>query len=113
MGRAHSLMPMTPRALAALAAALVLCAPARASTGAAALQLLGQAQEKYRRGEFRDALRAVEEALSNDSRSGAAYELRARLWHVLGDPAKQRKDAERALSLIGGGRLDAEALTAQ
>jgi tetratricopeptide (TPR) repeat protein len=103
--------------LKTLAAAAVLTwtfsAPARASDRAAAAGMLSQAQESYRRGLFKDAQRAVGEALKADSRSAAAYELQARLWHVFGDAVQQKRDAERALSLLGGGKLAPDALIEQ
>ncbi|MDT1091346.1 hypothetical protein, partial [Pseudomonas aeruginosa] len=64
-------------------------------------------------GQFRDALRSANDAIVNDSRYGPAFALRSRVWRVLGDATHEKEDAARALSLIGGGKLDADALVAQ
>ncbi|NNN04388.1 MAG: tetratricopeptide repeat protein [Elusimicrobia bacterium] len=106
---------MTPKPLVALVVALVLCAgPAHAfSSGRRdAAEELSAAQANYLHGEFKDALRAVEKSLS-DARTGAAYELRARIWYVLNDPTRGKSDAQRALSELGSGKLGAADLAAQ
>ncbi len=105
-------MPL--RAFAFLATALLCCAaPAAASDRAAARRLYDQAHGHLLAGRFREALREANDAISNDSRLGLAFALRARVWSALGDPAHEREDAARALELIGSGRLDPEALEAQ
>src|SRR3990167_7459935 len=105
---------MLPRTLpAALAAALLAWgAPARAADRAGARSQFDQARALYLQGEFKESLRIVNDALGADARLGPAYELRARLWHVFGDPARQEQDARRALSLLGKNSLDAEELEA-
>src|SRR6185312_6036001 len=107
--------PMTPRALAAAATVLCLCAsvPALAVDRAAARRQADQARDLLLGGQFHEALRAVNDAAANDPRYGPSFALRARVWHVLDDPAHEREDADRALSLIGGGKLDAETLSDQ
>ncbi|HEX4047541.1 MAG TPA: tetratricopeptide repeat protein, partial [Elusimicrobiota bacterium] len=105
---------MTPRALAVLATALCLCAAsARAADLATARRDYEQAHDLFIGGRFRDALRSANDAVLSDPKYGPAFALRARVWRVLNDPANEKADAERALSLIGGGRLDADTLTAQ
>ena len=73
-----------------------------------ARQICAGAENHYRRGAFKDAMRAVEKALAADPELGVAYELRARLRHVAGDVAGQREDATRALGLLknSGGTSD-------
>lgn len=92
------------RALAIAVAALALLAPPilAADKGAARRHLI-EAQVLYRRGDFKDAMRSVNEALLADARSGASYELRARLWHAAGDLTRQKADATRAVELLGVG----------
>jgi tetratricopeptide (TPR) repeat protein len=105
---------MTPRALAAIATVLCLCAPpARAEDPAAALRQADQARSLLNGGRFREAFRAANDAMQSDPGYGPAFALRARLWRALGDPAREKEDAERALTLIGDGKLDAGTLTAQ
>ncbi len=100
----------------AFAAALVFSAlPARAADKNGARRAFLEAENLYRRGEFKDALRAVNPVFESDSRLGAAYELRARLWHVVGDSVRQKADAARALDLLGTktGSLSIDDLVAQ
>ena len=59
-----------------------------------------EAENHYRRGAFKDALRLVDKALTFDPGLGVAYELRARLRHVAGDFPRQKEDATRALELF-------------
>jgi tetratricopeptide (TPR) repeat protein len=106
---------MTPRAYAAAATVLCVCAavPARAVDRAAARKQADQARELLYGGQFREALRAANDAAANDPKNGAAFALRSRVWHILNDPGHEREDAQRALSLIGGGKLDPETLADQ
>ena len=105
-------MPRTFRA--AIAAALLSWAvPARASDRAAARGLFEKARAYQLRGEFKESLQTVNDALREDERLGPAYELRARLWNVFGDTTRQKQDAERALSLLARGSLGAEEILAQ
>ena len=71
---------MTPRARAALAAALLCCAPARASEDAAARQALSHAQDQYRRAEFKDSLKTVEDVIAREKGSKAGAALRRTRW---------------------------------
>ena len=85
--------PMTPRALAASATVLCLCAavPARALDRAAARRQADQARELLFGGQFREALRAANDAAANDPKFGPSFALRSRIWHVLNDPAHERR----------------------
>jgi tetratricopeptide (TPR) repeat protein len=58
--------------------------------------LFEQALEQYRRGEFRDSLSSVSNALREHSSLSKAYALRAQLRHILGDREGSLRDAERA-----------------
>ncbi|MCM2305038.1 MAG: tetratricopeptide repeat protein, partial [Elusimicrobia bacterium] len=104
------------RSLAAAAAALALLAPfLSAADKGAARRFLLEGDALYRRGDFKDAMSSVNEALKADSRNGDAYELRARLWHAAGDQTRQKADAARALELlgVGTGSLAPDELVAQ
>src|SRR6185312_2072288 len=85
----------------------------RAVDRAAARRQADQARELLLGGQFREALRSANDAAANDPKFGPTFALRSRIWHVLNDPAHEREDADRALSLIGGGKLDAETLADQ
>ena len=61
---------MTRKTFSAAAIALCLCAPgARAGDKAAALQRLDAARGLFVQGQFREALRSVNEALTDDSKN--------------------------------------------
>ena len=106
---------MTPRLLAAFATALCLFAAsaARAQDLAASRRQAGAARDFFLRGEFHEALRSINDAVLSDPKNGTALALRARVRHALNDPAQEKEDAERALTLIGSGNLEADAMTAQ
>ncbi|MCR4297033.1 MAG: hypothetical protein NUW21_15995, partial [Elusimicrobia bacterium] len=88
--------------LATAAAALALLVPPTlAADKGAARRLLIEGNALYQRGDFKDAMRSVNEALLADARNGGAYELRARLWHAAGDLTRQKADATRAIDLLG------------
>ena len=110
------LMPFT-RPLAIALAALALSVPVTqaATDKGAARRVLSEAEVLYRRGEFKEAMRSVNAALEGDSRLGAAYELRARLWHAAADASRQKADSARALELlgVGTGSLAVDELVAQ
>ena len=104
---------MTPRPLAAFATALCLCSTARAQELPGARRQTAEAQDFLLRGEFRKALSSINDAVAGNPKDGAAFALRARVRRLLNDPVHEKEDAERALTLIGGGNLDAASLTAQ
>ena len=105
---------MAFRTIPACLIALSLCtASAYGGDRATSRSLLDQAHELFQVGRFRESLHAVNDSIAEDSHNGLALALRARLWHTLNDPVHAREDAARALSQIGGGRLDADALIAQ
>src|ERR1700719_3092983 len=104
---------MTPRPLILLATALCLCSSARAQNPAAASRPSDEARTLLLGGQFREALRASNEAVARDPKDGLAFAARARVRHALNAPAHEKEDAERALALFGKGNLDAGALAAQ
>ncbi|MDE2489339.1 MAG: tetratricopeptide repeat protein [Elusimicrobia bacterium] len=103
-----------PRACAALALLLTACAaPALARDREAAARELSEARATFLQGRFRDAMSSADSAISDDSGLGDAYALRARLWSALGDQARARADAKRALDKIGSWRLTPDDLLAR
>ncbi|HAM34969.1 MAG TPA: hypothetical protein DEB40_03755 [Elusimicrobia bacterium] len=94
---------------------LVMPGPAEARDQAQARRFYDEAMTFYLRGDFRASLKAVNDAIDSDSRMGLAFGLRARIWHVLGDPLRLEKDCSNTLSMLKPllGTLNAEELIAQ
>ncbi|HUT09936.1 MAG TPA: tetratricopeptide repeat protein [Thermoguttaceae bacterium] len=62
-------------------------------------QLLTQALDAYRRGEYDEAIAAYDEAIQLDPKCAVAYHNRASMWSYKGDNAKAIADYKQAMKL--------------
>jgi tetratricopeptide (TPR) repeat protein len=99
-----------PAPVQAGAAAIIAPAP---SHKAGARGYYEEALTLFLDGNFPAALSSANEAIKQDSRLGAAFSLRARIWYVLGDRAHMQEDRDFALSKLRESALDAEDLVAR
>jgi tetratricopeptide (TPR) repeat protein len=96
-------------------ALLLICAPVWAADKVGAQRAYDSALAKYLRGEFKESLALVNDAIDENSRLGVAFALRSRLWNVYGDEERERADAQSTLSKLNSSlsSLDPEELVAQ
>ena len=93
--------------------ALLAALPCRASDKPGARRSYDEALSSLLNGNVHAALSSANEAITKDSRLGAAFSLRARIWYMLDDRTHMQEDCESTLSKIRSSAPDPEALVAR